>query len=107
MKYNAVAFLEGLFQHPGGTAAGDGPVAGADALPSASADVAVTGTTLPPEWHLLWDERAAIMECEGGLPREQAEAAALAEITERIRRGERLDTECACPACRGRNDACN
>jgi hypothetical protein len=35
---------------------------------------------LPPDWHLLWDERAAIMEYEGGFPRERAEALALAAI---------------------------
>src|SRR5436309_100761 len=35
---------------------------------------------LPAEWHLLWDERAAIMEYDAGLPRERAEAAALKDI---------------------------
>jgi hypothetical protein len=35
---------------------------------------------LPADWHLLWDERAAIMEYDGGLPRERAEALALADI---------------------------
>lgn len=44
---------------------------------------------LPPEWHLLWDERAAIMEFDGGLPRERAEALAFAEVLEQMRlRGE-------------------
>lgn len=36
--------------------------------------------SLPPEWHLLWDERAAIMEYDGGLHRERAEALALTDI---------------------------
>jgi hypothetical protein len=35
---------------------------------------------LSGDWWVLWDERAAIMEYDGGLPREQAEAKALAEI---------------------------
>jgi hypothetical protein len=35
---------------------------------------------LPLEWHIAWDERAAIIEYDGGLPREEAEARALVEI---------------------------
>ena len=35
---------------------------------------------LPADWHLAWDERAAIMEYDGGLPRERAESLALQEI---------------------------
>jgi hypothetical protein len=35
---------------------------------------------LPPDWHQLWDERAAIMEYEGKLPRERAEFLALLEV---------------------------
>jgi len=35
---------------------------------------------LPAEWHYAWDERAAIMEFDGNLPRERAEALALADI---------------------------
>jgi hypothetical protein len=35
---------------------------------------------LPADWHLLWDERAAIMEYDGGMPREQAEFLALADV---------------------------
>jgi|SRR5258707_8328138 hypothetical protein len=31
---------------------------------------------LPSDWHFLWDERAAIMEYDGDLPRERAEALA-------------------------------
>ena len=34
----------------------------------------------PPDWYVAWDERAAIMEYEGRLPRERAEAAALDDI---------------------------
>ena len=35
---------------------------------------------LPADWHVLWDERAAIMEYEGGLARELAEHLALLEV---------------------------
>ncbi len=41
---------------------------------------------LPPDWHVQWDERAAIMEADGGLPRERAEALALLDILDQIRR---------------------
>lgn len=39
---------------------------------------------LPPDWHLLWDERAAVMEFDGGLPRERAEALALADVLKQM-----------------------
>ena len=35
---------------------------------------------LPLDWHFAWDERAAIMEFEGGILRERAEALALADV---------------------------
>ncbi len=41
---------------------------------------------LPADWHFLWDERAAIREYCGGLPRERAEALALADILAEMRR---------------------
>jgi hypothetical protein len=40
----------------------------------------ITPSELPPDWHFLWDERAAIMEHDGNLPREHAEAQALLDI---------------------------
>ncbi len=86
MKYDAVTFLESLFQR-------------ADAAPPAPDEIRVED--LDPEWRIEWEERAAIMEYDGGLPREQAEAAALADIAARIRRGERFAPCCTCPACRG------
>jgi hypothetical protein len=49
---------------------------------------AMTPDQLPADWHLLWDERAAIREYDGGLPRERAEALALAEIIALMRRGQ-------------------
>jgi hypothetical protein len=41
---------------------------------------------LPIDWYLQWDERAAIMEVDGELPRERAEALALLDILEQMRR---------------------
>jgi hypothetical protein len=41
---------------------------------------------LDPEWREAWGERAAIMEYDGGLPRERAEALALAEIVRAMTR---------------------
>jgi hypothetical protein len=41
---------------------------------------------LLPDWHFLWDERAAIMEYDGGLPRERAEARALNNIIQVMQR---------------------
>jgi hypothetical protein len=40
---------------------------------------------LPLEWHEAWDERAAIREHDGGMPRELAEALALRDVLEQIR----------------------
>src|SRR5262245_65192722 len=47
---------------------------------------AVTPADLPADWHSAWDERAAIREYDGGLPRERAEALALADILRQMRR---------------------
>lgn len=38
------------------------------------------------DWWVAWDERAAIMEYDGGLPRERAEALALKDIMEQMER---------------------
>ena len=46
----------------------------------ACAETGVKPDQLPADWHFLWDERAAIMEYDGGLPRERAEAEALKYI---------------------------
>ena len=51
---------------------------------------------LPPDWHLMWDERAAIMEYDGGLPRERAEALSLADILGQMRRAGRWPCNGAC-----------
>jgi hypothetical protein len=41
---------------------------------------------LDPDWRVEWEERAAIREYDGGLPRARAEAMALADIIALMRR---------------------
>jgi hypothetical protein len=43
-----------------------------------------TAAGLPPDWRLIWEERAAIMEFDGGLPRVNAERLALIDVTEQM-----------------------
>jgi hypothetical protein len=64
MRFDAEEFLQSLFAD--------------DGLPACPAD-------LPPEWHCWWDERAAILEFDAGLPREHAEAKALQMVREHMR----------------------
>lgn len=45
----------------------------------------MTAKQLPDEWRARYEERAAIMEFDGGLPRERAEAEALRLIREEMR----------------------
>ncbi len=40
---------------------------------------------LTGDWLVLWDERAAIMEYDGGLHREVAEALAMADVVKQMR----------------------
>lgn len=54
-------------------------------VPAPASVPSVTPDELPPEWHFLWDEKAAIREYEGKLPRERAEALALADILKEMR----------------------
>ena len=49
-------------------------------------EASITPADLPPDWHLLWDERAAIMEYGDYLPREWAEALALKDILRQMQR---------------------
>jgi len=44
----------------------------------------VAPESLPMDWRIEWEERAAIMEYDGGLPREHAEAEALRDIVSRM-----------------------
>jgi hypothetical protein len=46
----------------------------------------MTPAALPPEWHSLWEERAAVMEYDGAMPRVLAEALALANILAQMER---------------------
>jgi hypothetical protein len=41
---------------------------------------------LPGDWRVEWEERAAIREYDGGLPRERAEAMALDDVIALMRR---------------------
>ena len=72
MAYDAVAFLEGLIGH-----------APADER-DRSCFSAVQPHDLPVEWWQLWDERAAIMEYDGNLPRERAEALAMDDVLKQM-----------------------
>jgi hypothetical protein len=40
---------------------------------------------LPGDWRMEFEERAAIMEYDGNMPRERAEALALADVVGRMR----------------------
>lgn len=66
MQYDAIEFLEALFASP-------------------DMRQANVRTDLPPEWVVAWDERAAVMEYDGGLPRERAEYLALLEVMDQMR----------------------
>jgi hypothetical protein len=50
----------------------------------AAARLTVAG--LPPEWRIVWEERAAVREYLGGQAREHAEAEALREIANQMHR---------------------
>jgi hypothetical protein len=41
---------------------------------------------LPGDWRIDWEERAAVMEYDGGFPRERAEALTLTEIINTMER---------------------
>ena len=77
VRFDAVAFLEGLYR--------DG-----------SADTRATETVLPTididdlpgDWRVWFEERAAIMEYHGGLPREHAEAEALKETVQKMEKND-------------------
>lgn len=54
-------------------------------------DLDATGPdTLPMDWRIDFEERAAILEYDGGLAREEAEAQALREILKRMKRTEEM-----------------
>ena len=59
-------------------------------------DTSLAPDDLPPDWQELWVERAAIMEFDGGLCRERAEALALANVLDQMRRADCLKNNDAC-----------
>jgi len=81
MTYNAIEFLEGLFVSD---IRRGGAVAVWTAPPVAPAGLDVDD--LPGDWRVWFEERAAIKEYHGHLPRELAEAQALTETIEEMRR---------------------
>ena len=82
MGFDAVEFLQGLYRPD--------PIEAVEPDPAQ----ALTPGDLPVEWWELWDERAAIMEFDGNMPRERAEALALADIVERMKRDGSADNRC-------------
>lgn len=74
MRYDAVTFLRALFQNP---ETADGP--------QGAATAEIRPQDLPLRWRVEWEERAAVREYCGGMPRADAEAAALAEIVRLMR----------------------
>jgi hypothetical protein len=69
-----------------------------DRMPGAPACVSSTLTPadLPADWHLAWDERAAIIEFDGSLPRERAEAEALKYVLDEMRQAGVAPSNDAC-----------
>ncbi len=64
MKYDAVAFLAGLFRP----------------------ERCITVADLSGDWRVVYEERAGIMEYHGNLPRCEAERRALAEIEKKLKK---------------------
>ncbi len=56
------------------------------ALIAPPADPEIRVEDLDMNWRVEWEERAAVMEYDGGLPRERAEALALTEIVREMER---------------------
>ncbi len=69
MSYTITALLDDLFTR---SATDDGT--------SRAALMPTMGEGLPMKWRIEWEERAAIMEYDGGLTRARAEAEALADV---------------------------
>ena len=74
MSYDALAFLEDLFR----------PNAGTKTTFESSPEIGIEH--LDVDWRVWFEERAAIMEYEGGLHRERAEAEALADTLQAMQR---------------------
>jgi len=74
MSFDVQAFLTGLFKPESGVVIEPDPAIGPDDLPA--------------DWRVYFEERAAIREYDGGQAREHAEAEALRETLEAIRRAD-------------------
>ena len=77
MSYDVVALLDDLFDRTGDE----------DGFESLAVQVSHTigPEALPMDWRIEWEERAAIMEYDGGLSRERAESEALKDILRQMR----------------------
>jgi len=80
MAFDAVAFLTDLYR----------PMS----WPGAGGEIDVDD--LPGDWRVWFEERAAVREYHGGLPRERAEAEALAETVAAMKKESENGGEDAC-----------
>ena len=78
---------------------------GTPLLPSPDPIRSLSPEELDPDWRTEWEERAAIMENDGGLPREQADALALADVVRRMQQTP-VRADCPCLLCREASDTC-
>ena len=58
--------------------------------PVAGVSTSISPDDLSIDWRIEFEERAAILEYDGGLSREMADVQALQEIAERIQDAERI-----------------
>ncbi len=77
MAYDVVALLDDLFDRTGDE---DGIES-----PTVPVDLTIGPEALPMDWRIEWEERAAIMEYDGGLTRERAESEAMKDIVRQMR----------------------
>ena len=87
MRYDARAFLEGLYSAAATRTPGVG-VGLAPVQPGCHVQTPrgyLVPDDLPGPWWELYEERAAIREYEGGQAREHAEAEALRDVVARMR----------------------
>lgn len=77
MRFDAVFFLESLFQEPVSGAAVPRPLA--------DLDVGITPDDLRGRWRFEYEERIALMQPDENRPLERIEAAAFADTLRRMR----------------------
>jgi len=92
MKFDARAFLEGLFAEPAAGCGNGDPRANLEALgliPAVALSETPLGYLAPADlsvyWREFYEERAAIREYDGNQPREHAEAEAWSETLAAMR----------------------